>query len=580
MTHPADVAERDWWKSAVVYQVYPRSFADSDGDGVGDLGGILQRLDHLERLGVDVVWLSPVYRSPMADNGYDISDYQDVDPLFGSLEQLDELVAALHARGMKLVMDLVVNHTSDAHAWFAESRSSRDNPKRDWYWWRPPREGYAGGEPGAEPNNWASVFSGPAWAFDPTTGEYYLHIFAAEQPDLNWENPEVREAVYAMMRWWLDRGVDGFRMDVINLISKVVSLPDDPDGNASAYVLNGPRIHEFLQEMHREVFAGRPAGLLNVGETPSCSVEQARLYTDAARGELDMVFQFEHVDLDSGPRGKWDLVPMTMLDLKRSLGRWQDGLADVGWNSLYLGNHDQPRCVSRFGNDAPEHREQSAKALATVLHLHRGTPYVYQGDELGMSNVGYTSIDQLRDIESLNQYAAAVAAGGSPAEVMGPLRAKSRDNARTPMQWDASPTAGFTEGVPWLDLHPDAATVNAAAQVDDPDSVFAHFRRLIALRHAEPAVAHGSFRMLLADDKQVYAFVRELDATRLLVVANLSDTAGVVPDLTEAGSLAGAEPLVLSLPASAATAPRSGAGRPARPLGVEGLPPALTGHSC
>ncbi len=414
MTHPPDVADRDWWKSAVVYQVYPRSFADSDGDGVGDLGGILHRLDHLERLGVDVVWLSPVYRSPMADNGYDISDYQDVDPLFGSLAQLDDLIAALHARGMKLVMDLVVNHTSDAHAWFAESRSSRDSPKRDWYWWRPPRDGYAGGEPGAEPTNWASVFSGPAWAYDPTTGEYYLHIFAAEQPDLNWENPEVRQAVYAMMRWWLDRGVDGFRMDVINLISKVVSLPDDPAGNASAYVLNGPRIHEFLQEMHDAVFAGRPAGLLNVGETPSCSVEQARLYTDAARGELDMVFQFEHVDLDSGPGGKWDIVPMTMLDLKRSLGRWQDGLADVGWNSLYLGNHDQPRCVSRFGNDSPEHREQSAKALATVLHLHRGTPYVYQGDELGMSNVGFTSVEQLRDIESLNQYAAAVAAGGTP----------------------------------------------------------------------------------------------------------------------------------------------------------------------
>ena len=548
MTHPPDVADRDWWKSAVVYQVYPRSFADSDGDGVGDLGGILQRLDHLERLGVDVVWLSPVYRSPMADNGYDISDYQDVDPLFGSLAQLDELIAALHARGMKLVMDLVVNHTSDAHAWFAESRASRDNPKRDWYWWRPPRDGYAGGEPGAEPTNWASVFSGPAWAYDPTTGEYYLHIFAAEQPDLNWENPEVRQAVYAMMRWWLDRGVDGFRMDVINLISKVVSLPDDPAGNASAYVLNGPRIHEFLQEMHDAVFAGRPAGLLNVGETPSCSVEQARLYTDAARGELDMVFQFEHVDLDSGPGGKWDIVPMTMLDLKRSLGRWQDGLADVGWNSLYLGNHDQPRCVSRFGNDSPEHREQSAKALATVLHLHRGTPYVYQGDELGMSNVGFTSVEQLRDIESLNQYAAAVAAGGSPEEVMGPLRAKSRDNARTPMQWDSSPTAGFTEGVPWLPLHPDAASVNAAAQVDDPDSVFAHFQRLIALRHAEPAVAHGSFRMLLPDDQRVYAFVRELDATRLLVVANLSDDPGVVADLTAAGSLAGAVPLVLSRP--------------------------------
>jgi len=445
-------------------------------------------------------------------------------------------------------MDLVVNHTSDAHAWFAESRSSRDNPKRDWYWWRPPRAGYTGGTPGAEPTNWVSVFTGPVWTFDPVTGDYYLHLFAAEQPELNWENPQVREAVYTMMRWWLDRGVDGFRMDVINLISKVTTLPDDPAGNASPYVLNGPRIHEFLQEMHREVFAGRPAGLLNVGETPGCPIEEARIYTDRARGELDMVFQFEHVDLDSGPGGKWDIAPMTMRDLKVSLGRWQAGLADVGWNSLYLGNHDQPRCVSRFGNDAPEHREQSAKALATVLHLHRGTPYVYQGDELGMSNVGFTRIEQLRDIESLNHYAAAVAAGASPDEVMGPLRAKGRDNARTPMPWDASPTAGFTTGQPWLDLHPDHASVNAAAQVDDPDSVFSHVRGLIALRHQDPTVAHGTFTMLLPDDEQVYAFVRELASRRLLVVANLSDAAGVVPDLGDVGGWSSAEPLLLSVP--------------------------------
>ena len=437
---PRSVARRDWWKSAVVYQVYPRSFADSDGDGVGDLGGILDHLDHLELLGVDVVWLSPVYRSPMADNGYDISDYHDVDPLFGTLEQLDELIAQLHARDMKLVMDLVVNHTSSAHAWFAESRSSTDNPKRDWYWWRSPRPGHEPGSPGSEPTNWGSAFSGPAWTYDDHTGEYYLHVFAPDQPDLNWENPEVRQAVYAMMRDWLDRGVDGFRMDVINVISKVVGpVGDDgrvtlPDGvlggerdprwpgvvdtvsfaDTPAFVLNGPRVHEFLQEMHREVFTGRPPGLLIVGETPGCSVEEAVLYTDPSRGELDMVFQFEHVDLDSGPKGKWDVLPMTMLQLKQSLGRWQDGLAEVGWNSLYLGNHDQPRCVSRFGSDAPEHREQSAKALATVLHLHRGTPYVYQGDELGTSNAGFTRLEQLRDVESLNHYATAVARGEDP----------------------------------------------------------------------------------------------------------------------------------------------------------------------
>ena len=571
--HPGSVAQRDWWKSAVVYQVYPRSFADSDGDGVGDLGGILNHLDHLELLGVDVVWLSPVYRSPMVDNGYDISDYSDVDPLFGTLEQLDELIARLHARDMKLVMDLVVNHTSSAHAWFVESRSSTDNPKRDWYWWRSPRPGHEPGSPGAEPTNWGSAFSGPAWTYDAHTGEYYLHVFAADQPDLNWENPQVRQAVYAMMRDWLDRGVDGFRMDVINVISKVVgpvgddgrvSLPDGPVGgerdprwpgvvdtasfaDTPAFVLNGPRVHEFLQEMHREVFTGRPPGLLSIGETPGCPVEEAVLYTDPSRGELDMVFQFEHVDLDSGPKGKWDVLPMRMLHLKQSLGRWQEGLAEVGWNSLYLGNHDQPRCVSRFGSDAPQHREQSAKALATVLHLHRGTPYVYQGDELGMPNPGFTRLEQLRDVESLNHYATAVARGEDPADVLRALAYKGRDNARVPMSWDASPGAGFTTGTPWLDLHPLSGTVNAAAQVHDPDSVFSHYRRLIELRHAEPCVAQGTFRMLMADHEQLYSFERSFGDTRLLVVANLSSAAEVVPDLSELTAWSSAEVLIASV---------------------------------
>ncbi len=571
--HPGSVDRHDWWKSAVVYQVYPRSFADSDGDGVGDLGGILNHLDHLELLGVDVVWLGPVYRSPMADNGYDISDYLDVDPLFGTLKQLDELIAQLHARNMKLVMDLVVNHTSSAHAWFAESRSSTDNPKRDWYWWRSPRPGHMPGSPGAEPTNWGSAFSGPAWTYDDHTGEYYLHVFAPDQPDLNWENPDVRQAVYAMMRNWLDRGVDGFRMDVINVISKVVGpVGDDgrvtlPDGvvggerdprwpgvvdtvsfaDTPAFVLNGPRVHEFLQEMHREVFTGRPPGLLKIGETPGCPVDEAVLYTDPSRGELDMVFQFEHVDLDSGPKGKWDVLPMTMLQLKQSLGRWQDALADVGWNSLYLGNHDQPRCVSRFGSDAPEHREQSAKALATVLHLHRGTPYVYQGDELGMSNPGFTRLDQLRDVESLNHYATAVARGEDPADIIRALAYKGRDNARVPLSWDASPGAGFTTGTPWLGLHPLSGSVNAAAQVDNPNSVFSHYRRLIALRHAEPCVAHGTFRMLLADHEQLYCFERSFGDTRLLVVANLSSAADLLPDLSELAAWASAEALIASV---------------------------------
>jgi oligo-1,6-glucosidase len=526
---------QQWWKSAVVYQVYPRSFADADGDGVGDIPGIRSRIDHLERLGVDVVWLSPVYRSPMDDNGYDISDYDDVDPLFGTLDDLDGLIADLHERGMKLVMDLVVNHTSSAHAWFQESRSSRENPKRDWYWWRPAREGHDGGTPGAEPTNWGSAFSGPAWTWDAETEEYYLHLFAPSQPDLNWENPEVRQTVYAMMRRWLDRGVDGFRMDVINLISKadvadgVVgaenSGPIDTTthGDPGPFVLNGPRVHEFLQEMHREVFDGRD-GLVTVGETPATSIEQALLYTDASRRELDMVFQFEHVDLDSGPGGKWDVVPMTVLDLKESLGRWQVGLADVGWNSLYLGNHDQPRCVSRYGDDSPEHRVASAKALATVLHLHRGTPYVYQGDELGMTNAPLATHDDLRDIESINAHRALLARGATPEEAMAAIRAKSRDHARTPVQWDASEHAGFTTGTPWIDANPNHTEINAAAQYDDPDSVFEHYRRLIALRHDHPVVAHGDFTMLHPEHPQVYAFARRLDGTELVVTANLSSS--------------------------------------------------------
>ena len=558
----SDTTARDWWKSAVVYQVYPRSFMDGDGDGIGDIPGIRQRLDHLERLGVDVVWLSPVYRSPMDDNGYDISDYHDVDPTFGTLEDLDGLIVDLHERGMKLVMDLVVNHTSSAHAWFEESRSSRASAKRDWYWWRPPRPGHRGGTPGAEPTNWGSAFSGPAWTWDETTEEYYLHMFAPSQPDLNWENPEVRQAVYAMMNWWLDRGVDGFRMDVINLISKrtVPGSPDLPDGeyggdggpiDVTAYgdpgpfVLHGPRVHDYLQEMHREVFEGRPAGLLNVGETPATTVEQARLYTDPDRHELDMVFQFEHVDLDSGPHGKWDVVPVTSHDLKTSLARWQEGLADVGWNSLYLGNHDQPRCVSRFGDDSPEHRVRSATALATMLHLHRGTPYIYQGDELGMANVPFRDINDTRDIESHNAYRAAVARGDDPEKAMDAIRYKGRDNARTPMQWDSGENAGFTTGTPWIPPNPDHVEVNAAAQLDDPGSVFHHHRRLVALRHEEPVVVHGDFTHLLPDHEHLYAFLRRLDGRELLMVANLSGEDGVVADVPDAQAWAASE-LVLS----------------------------------
>ena len=518
-----------WWTSAVVYQVYPRSFADSDGDGVGDLNGITSRLEHLERLGVDVIWLSPVYASPQADNGYDISDYQAIDPVFGTLEDFDRLVAEVHARGMKLVMDLVVNHTSAEHPWFVESRSSKHNRKRDWYWWRRPREGFEAGQPGAEPTNWQSYFSGPTWTLDEATGEYYLHLFAPEQPHLNWENPQVRQAVYEMMRWWLDRGVDGFRMDVISLISKDPTLPDGATtgagglGDGFPHYANGPRVHEFLQEMHREVFDGRSGELLTVGETPGVTWEDARLFTDPARRELDMVFQFEHVCLDHGPGGKFDPRPLDLRDLKASLGRWQEELGEVGWNSLYWCNHDQPRVVSRFGDDG-EHWRESATALATVLHLHRGTPYVYQGEELGMTNAPFTGVHEMRDIESLNHYAEAVAAGGDHESVLRGLRAMGRDNARTPVQWDAGPNAGFTTGEPWLAVNPNHTWLNAQAQYGDPNSVFNHYRKLIELRHALPVIARGDFRMLLADEPHLYAYERTLDDDCLLVVANLSGT--------------------------------------------------------
>jgi oligo-1,6-glucosidase len=531
-----------WWQSAVVYQVYPRSFADGDGDGIGDLAGLAAHLNYLARLGVDVIWMSPIYPSPQDDAGYDISNYQDIDPLFGTLAEFDRLLAEVHGRGMKLVMDLVVNHTSDEHPWFVESRSSRDNPKRDWYWWRPPRAGAQAGDPGAEPTNWESFFSGPTWKLDEATGEYYLHLFSPKQPDLNWENPQVRQAIYAMMRWWLDRGIDGFRMDVINMISKDTALPDGPPidggplGDGSASYLTGPRVHEFLHEMYTEVFAGRPARLLTVGEMPSVTIEQARLFTDPRREELDMVFQFEHVDLDRGPGGKWDVRPFRLLDLKASFGRWQAGLADVGWNSLYWNNHDQPRAVSRFGSDDPRWRVRAAKMLATVLHLHRGTPYIYQGEELGMANAPFASIADFRDIETLNHHTIAVAAGADEEQLLTALRTRSRDNARTPVQWDASANAGFTTGTPWLAVNPDHVQVNAAAQVEDPDSVFSHYRALIDLRHHEATVARGNFTMLLADDPNVYAFTRCLDDVELLVLGNFSNdvraTAQAIDDAT------------------------------------------------
>ena len=535
------MTETPWFREAVVYQIYPRSFQDSNGDGIGDVAGIIERLDYLKTLGVDVVWLSPIYTSPQDDNGYDIADYEDIDPTFGTLADVDELVAQAHARGIRIVMDLVVNHTSDEHPWFVESRSSTDHPTRDWYWWRTAREGHEAGTPGAEPNNWESFFSGPAWELDEATDEYYLHLFSRKQPDLNWENPEVREAVYAMMRWWLDRGIDGLRMDVINMISKVTSLPDGQPipgnphlGDGTPHFLNGPRIHEYLHEMHAAVFEGRTEKLLTVGEMPGVTVEDAVLYTDPERREVDMVFQFEHVGLDHGEH-KWDRRSLDLRDLKRSMGRWQDALAEVGWNSLYWNNHDQPRAVSRFGSDAPEHRVASAKLLGTVLHLHRGTPYVYQGEELGMTNVPFAAHDDFLDIESVNYYRMAVASGSDAEEVLSALRLGSRDNARSPMQWDAGDHAGFTTGIPWSRVNPNHTDINAEAALADDDSVFHHYRRVIELRHTEPAVAHGDFHMLAPDHPRLYAFTRAHEGTELLVLANFSSDELPLDDLDGGG---------------------------------------------
>ncbi len=520
---------------------------------MGDLRGILDHLDHLERLGVDVVWLSPVYRSPMDDNGYDISDYTDAGPPFGTLADLDELIAALHARGMRLVMDLVVNHTSDEHPWFIESRSSRDNPKRDWYWWRDARPGVTPGTPGAEPTNWESHFSGSTWTWDELTGQYYLHIFSRKQPDLNWENPEVRQAVHAMMRWWLDRGVDGFRMDVINMISKDTSLPDaEPRpgsryGPGDAHFTCGPRNHEFLKEMHREVFAGRPGHLLTIGEMPDVAIPQAVLFTAPERRELDMVFQFEHVRLDIGA-DKYDLRPLRLTDLKASMAAWQAGLAaGHGWNSLYWSNHDQPRPVSRFGDEGA-HRVASAKTLATVLHMHQGTPFVYQGDELGMANAPFAAIGDYRDIQALNYYAQAAGRGDVDlAALLLAMARMSRDQGRTPVQWDASPGAGFTSGAPWIGINPDHVVVNAAAQVGDPGSVFEHYRTLIALRHDDPVVTDGSFEPLLPDHPAIWAFLRRGRDADLLVAANFTaDVVSAVLPLD--GGWADAAVVLTSLP--------------------------------
>ncbi|MFD1738984.1 alpha-glucosidase [Bacillus salitolerans] len=513
--------KRKWWKESVVYQIYPRSFMDSNGDGIGDIKGITSKLDYLKELGIDVVWLSPVYKSPNDDNGYDISDYRAIMDEFGTMSDWEEMLDEMHNRGIKLMMDLVVNHSSDEHAWFVESRKSKDNPYRDYYIWRP-------GKDGKEPTNWESAFSGSTWEYDETTDEYFLHIFSKKQPDLNWENPIVRGEVYDMMKFWFEKGVDGFRMDVINFISKVDDYPDAPNPEGKKYVsgheyfMNGPRIHEFLQEMHREVLSKYDS--ITVGEMPGVTPEQGRLYTGEDRNELQMVFQFEHMDLDSVPgKGKWALAPLKLTDLKKSFTKWQKGLEEDGWNSLYWNNHDQPRIVSRFGNDSPGYREISAKMLATCLHMLQGTPYIYQGEEIGMTNVKFDSIDDYRDIETLNMYNEKVHENGEdPENIMVSIYTKGRDNARTPVQWDSSEQAGFTTGIPWIKVNPNYTEINAKQAVEDQNSIFHYYRNLIQLRKQHDIVVYGTYNLLLPDDEKIYAYTRTLGDETLLVICNFS----------------------------------------------------------
>ncbi|MGD7025286.1 glycoside hydrolase family 13 protein [Rossellomorea vietnamensis] len=511
---------KQWWKEAVVYQIYPRSFMDSNGDGVGDINGIISKLDYLKELGIDVIWLSPVYQSPNDDNGYDISDYRGIMDEFGTMDDWDRLLEEMHKRGLKLIMDLVVNHSSDEHAWFVESRKSKDNPYRDYYIWRE-------GKDGKEPNNWESCFSGSAWQYDEQTEEYFLHLFSKKQPDLNWENPKLREEIYDMMKFWLDKGIDGFRMDVINFISKVDGLQDAPlpEGRKYApggdYYMNGPKIHDYLQEMNEKALSGYD--VMTVGEMPGANVEEAKLYTAEDRKEVNMVFQFEHVDLDSGPGGKWDLRPLKLSDLRDSFTKWQKGLEQEGWNSLYLNNHDQPRMVSRFGNDK-KYRGESAKMLATFLHTLKGTPYIYQGEELGMTNVKFNSINDYEDIEIKNMYREKVIENGEDHEkVMESIYVKGRDNARTPVQWDDSQHGGFTTGTPWLQVNPNYKEINAKQAVEDPDSVFHYYKKLIELRKENPIMVYGSYDLLMPDHDKIYAYVREYEGVKMIVMLNFSE---------------------------------------------------------
>ncbi len=532
-----------WWKNAVVYQIYPRSFKDSNGDGIGDLEGIYEKLDYLAELGIDVIWMSPVYKSPNDDNGYDISDYQDIMDDFGTMDDFDRVLKKAHSLNIKIMMDLVVNHTSDEHKWFIESKKSKDNPYHDYYMWADPDKN------GNPPNRWESCFSGSAWEYVESVGQFYLHSFSRKQPDLNWDNPKVREEVFKMMTWWCDKGIDGFRMDVISMISKYPGLPDGPE-NGNGYTGNtscdGPNIHKYLREMNEKVLS--KYRLITVGECPGVNAEQAKKYANIDGSELDMIFQFEHVSgstLKPCHHGKWDGEAMTMPELRANFTKWQKDLEGCAWNSLFLSNHDQPRCVSRFGNDSEQYRELSAKMLATMTHFQKGTPYVYQGEELGMTNAYMENIADYRDIESLNAYKELTTKENIPAKtVMGYIKAVGRDNARTPMQWDASDNGGFTSGTPWLQVNKNYKTINAAAQVNDPDSVFAYYKKLIALRHTNEVMVNGVYDVLIPDHPQIYAYTRTLGEKALLVLCNDSEKEVRVPAEIEE-KIAGAQGILI-----------------------------------
>lgn len=508
-----------WWQTAVIYQIYPRSFQDSDGDGIGDLRGIISRLDYLGQLGITAIWLSPVYKSPNDDNGYDISDYKDIMSEFGTMKDMDELIEQARNRNIRIIMDLVVNHTSDEHPWFIEARKGKDNPYRDYYIWRDPVNG-------GVPNSLRSTFSGSAWELDEASGQYFLHLFSRRQPDLNWENSKVRQEVWAMMNFWLDKGVGGFRMDVIDLVGKI------PDQEITG---NGPKLHEYLQEMNRETFGKHD--VLTVGETWGATPEAAKLYSNPDRNELSMVFQFEHIGLDQQDGGeKWDLKPLAVSELKQVLAKWQTELGNEGWNSLFWNNHDLPRIVSRWGDDR-QYRVQSAKMFAILLHLMKGTPYIYQGEELGMTNYPVQEISEVQDIESINMYHERLAGGYTREEIIHSINAKGRDNARTPIQWDASPNGGFTTGKPWLPVNPNYTEINMKANLEDPDSVFHCYRKLIELRKNNPIVVWGDFELVTGVPDQVFMYFRRYESQTWLVTANFSreSVALELPGIGQAG---------------------------------------------